>query len=66
MDNTKPPSPEQEDRIRSLSVELDDLLKDLNTIIEKDAPHLNQLMNRNDVSLVDPGQRIELLRKRFD
>jgi hypothetical protein len=51
--------------MRALSSELENLLKDLNKIVEEDVPNLNQLMNQNNVPLIDPGQRIDLVPKQF-
>jgi len=57
---TKPPNQEQRERIRDLSIELNGLLSDLNLVVEKEVPNLNQLLNQMNVPRIDPGRRINL------
>ncbi len=57
---TKPPNQEQRERLRALSAELDGLLSDLNQVIEKEVPNLNQLLNQMNVPRIEPGRRIDL------
>ncbi len=52
---TKPPSQEEQERIRALSFELDSLLGDLHKIVEEDVPALNELIHQNNVPLIGPG-----------